>query len=245
LYIDARDLTFTDEPDGSHRAGFDLMAVTYDSGGQVAERTNRTYTIAAPRENFERQREQGMLYEFAHPAGKPGAHEFRVALRDVRSQQVGSANQLIDVPDVKKGRLTLSSLLVREVSAPAANALDAGEPAANSSLDGSAAVRVFKPGAQIEFGYQILNARVDAQKHTTLETQIFLWRDDKRVFAGTPQRLDASDQPDPRRIGAGGSLQLDGKMVPGDYLLQVTVADRLAREKARSESQWIDFEIRR
>ena len=49
----------------------------------------------------------------------------------------------------------------------------------------------------------------------------------------------------PRQIGAGGSLQLDEKMTPGDYLLQITVTDLLAGQKNSTQSQWMDFEIRR
>jgi len=32
-------------------------------------------------------------------------------------------------------------------------------------------------------------------------------------------------------------------IAPGEYVLQVIVTDRLAKEKYRSATQWIDFEI--
>jgi hypothetical protein len=32
-------------------------------------------------------------------------------------------------------------------------------------------------------------------------------------------------------------------MSPGDYILQVIVTDPLAKEKYRTATQWIDFEI--
>ena len=41
----------------------------------------------------------------------------------------------------------------------------------------------------------------------------------------------------------GGSLLLGKELLPGEYTLQVTVTDKLAREESRIASQWIDFDI--
>jgi hypothetical protein len=43
---------------------------------------------------------------------RPGPYQLRVALRDVIADRIGSASQFVDVPDVKKGRLTLSGLVI-------------------------------------------------------------------------------------------------------------------------------------
>jgi hypothetical protein len=32
-------------------------------------------------------------------------------------------------------------------------------------------------------------------------------------------------------------------MPPGDYVLQIVVADALAKEKYRMTTQWVDFEV--
>jgi hypothetical protein len=46
-----------------------------------------------------------------------------------------------------------------------------------------------------------------------------------------------------KRLTAGGALQLGTEMPPGEYILQVIVTDLLAKEKNRTATQWIDFEI--
>jgi hypothetical protein len=38
-------------------------------------------------------------------------------------------------------------------------------------------------------------------------------------------------------------MQLGGKIAPGDYVLQVIVTDKLAKEKYRVATQSMDFEI--
>ena len=46
------------------------------------------------------------------PVKKPGGYQLRAVVRDSGSQRLGSAMQFVEVPDVKKGRLTLSSIVM-------------------------------------------------------------------------------------------------------------------------------------
>lgn len=71
-----------------------------------------------------------------------------------------------------------------------------------------------------------------------------LFRDGKLVYEGKPAPVTADGQKDPARIVAGGTFRLAASVTPGDYVLQVAVTDQLAKEKYRSASQWIDFEVR-
>lgn len=111
----------------------------------------------------------------------------------------------------------------------------------------SPAVRVFKAGKALTYGYQIINAKPDpaAGKRPNVTTQTRLFRDGRQVFAGKPAAVDSSGQPDPRRVLAGGRLQLGARMEPGEYVLQVIVTDNAAKEKYRTAAQWIDFEVAR
>ena len=42
---------------------------------------------------------------------------------------------------------------------------------------------------------------------------------------------------------AGGRMQLGTNMEPGEYVFQVIVTDKLAKEKYNAATQWLDFEI--
>ena len=48
LYIDTRDLTFTNEPDGVHKGVFDLMAITFGDNGVPIDQIGKTFTITLP-----------------------------------------------------------------------------------------------------------------------------------------------------------------------------------------------------
>jgi hypothetical protein len=76
-----------------------------------------------------------------------------------------------------------------------------------------------------------------------LQTQVRLLRDGRPVYTMPLQAYDPGPQKDPSNVQAGGRLQLGATLRPGDYVLQVVVADAPAKGKARTATQWMDFEI--
>jgi hypothetical protein len=106
------------------------------------------------------------------------------------------------------------------------------------------AVRIFKPGTPIVYGYQILNAQADTAKKPELEVQTRLFRDGQQVYQGTPRAMEVGTAADTKRLIGGGRMQLGDKITPGDYVLQVIVTDKLAKEKYRVATQSMDFEVR-
>ena len=93
------------------------------------------------------------------------------------------------------------------------------------------------------YGFQVLNADTDAEQKTDLELQTRLFRDGQEIYAGKPMPLPTHGQPDPKRLIGGGIMRLGEKMKPGDYVLQVIVRDKLAKEKFQLAAQSMDFEV--
>ena len=247
LHIDANDLTFTKEADGLYKTMIDLAAITFGDNGVPIEQLGKTYQIRISESDYKRILREGLVYSVTVPIKKPGAYQLRVSLRDSASERIGSASQFIDAPDIKKKRLALSGLIVRAqspVQAGGALASPAGEGRAEGSAQASAAVRQFKPGAIIEYGYFIFNAKLDkASSRPQVITQVKLFRDGKEIFSGKEIPFDSSRQTDLQRLPTDGALQLGGNMEPGDYALQVVVTDALADKKHRVATQWMDFQI--
>src|SRR5436190_2873619 len=111
-YIEARDLTFKDGPNGTHECVFDVVAMTFGDNGVPIDSNGQTYTVQFPEAEYQRAMQQGFVYNVTVPIKKPGAYHFRVALRDTATDRVGSASQFIQVPDINSGRLTLSGVLL-------------------------------------------------------------------------------------------------------------------------------------
>ncbi len=262
MHIEARDLTFTDEPDGWHKAVFDILAVTFGDNGTLVDELSRTHTVRMRGGTYQRALENGLVFIMTVPVKKPGAYQLRTALRDVGSERVGSASQFIEVPNIGKNRLTLSGIIVSGLDpavksaanankdaaspavAPEAQVNKAAEEIADSDPQAGPAVRRFRRGMLMQYGYAIYNATIDkGSARPQLQIQMRLFRDGKEVFTGRIQPLDASGQPDLKRLMANGALQIGTQMPLGEYILQVIVTDPLAKEKYRTATQWIDFEI--
>ena len=253
LHVKARDLTFTDEPDGWHQAVFDILAITFGDNGVVVDQISRTHTMRVKGKTYDRVLNTGFTYNLIVPVKKAGAYQLRTALRDAPSQRVGSSSQFIEVPDVKKNRLALSGILMsgmppqllqKNAGAVAPEHENSDDSLAESDPYASAAVRQLKQGLVLVYSLAIYNAQIDKTTgKPQLKTQVRMFRDGKQVLSGKETALDASNQPDLKRLPMTGALQLGSAMAPGEYVLQVIVTDPLAKEKYRVASQWIDFEV--
>ncbi|HJQ35104.1 MAG TPA: VWA domain-containing protein [Pyrinomonadaceae bacterium] len=256
IYVDGASLSFQEQPDGSRRASVDVLAVTFDDQGTPVDMRSRTESVVVRGEEYRRAVEQGLIFGINLPVKRPGAFQLRIAVRDSGSARVGSANQFIEVPDVKKGRLTLSGIYLAEREGAAENvrASTGADEAAKAEREGEGkiderdpqsgpAVRRFQTGALVEYGYEVYNARLDkATRRPQLQSQVRLFRDNKLAFAGKVVNLTGKE--DARRLAAFGRLRLGANLTPGEYVLQVIVTDTLAAEKSRVTAQWIDFEIK-
>lgn len=252
LHVNGRDLTFTQEADGWHKAAFDIMAVTFGDNGVVVDQLSRTHTMRLKGKVFERVVNEGFTYNMIVPVKKAGAYQLRTALRDQSSERVGAASQFIEVPNLKKNRLVVSGILLYGTSLESFKRKVSGQPEKEESDDtagtepagSSVALRRFTPGVAMEYGFAIYNAQLDkATGKPRVQTQVRLFRDGKQIFAGREILLDVNAQPDLKRLVSRGVIQLGSDMEPGEYVLQVVATDLLAKEKHRVATQWIDFEI--
>ncbi|HLK68324.1 MAG TPA: VWA domain-containing protein [Bryobacteraceae bacterium] len=241
LHFEAKDLTFSDQPDGWHKGTIDVVAVTFGDQGQTVDSSARSFNITLKGDAYQKALNEGLFFQLRHPVKTPGYYQLRVAVRDESSQQVGSANQFIEVPDVSKN-LTLSSLMVAKEMPESKPAATTGEgQVAQMDPKGNPAVRVFKPGDSLAYVYQVLNAQSDPAKHDDLEFHTRLYRDGQQVYEGKPAPLQTVSQQDPKHIVCAGAMKLGPKLVPGDYVLQVIVTDKSNEKRAATQS--IDFEV--
>jgi VWFA-related protein len=244
LYIDPRDLSFTEEA-GFHLTTIDVMAITFGDNGVPIDQIGRTYNIKLPAEEYNRILREGLVYTVTVPVKKPGAYQLRVSLRDSASERVGSASQFIDAPDIKKKRLALSGLVVRGQPANqttnAAMAQSEGREEGNAET--SAAVRHFKAGNVMSYFFFVYNAKLDKASHPQLRMQVKLFRDGSQIFTGQETEYNPGQQVDLQRLVAGGAIRIGSDLAPGDYVIQVVVTDLLADKKHSVATQWMDFQV--
>jgi hypothetical protein len=117
-------------------------------------------------------------------------------------------------------------------------------PAALTDRQGDPAIRRFRRGPLLDYGFVVYNAKPErATRRPRLTVQARLFREGRQVYAGQPQPLDPAQQTGLERIEAAGRLQLGASLAPGEYVLQVVVTDALADKSRAVATQWIDFEL--
>ncbi|MFZ0962594.1 MAG: VWA domain-containing protein [Terriglobia bacterium] len=227
LHIDARDVQFVSQPDGRKHLALDLAAVIFGDNGQVVDGKLAVLTGSPDEEGMEAMLQRGLDYVVDIPVGKAGGYQLRAGVRDSASQRVGSAGLFMNVPNTRSRRLGLSGIIL--------NPKGVG--------DKSPAVRRFEVGDEVTFAMEIYNARLDPATHLpNLEESIQLYRDTQQVLAFNRPFGDGEPS-ESKRLSLAGTLRLGPELEPGDYALEITVTDKLARKKYATASQWIDFEI--
>jgi VWFA-related protein len=248
LHVEGGDVTFSRQPDGTYRAVLDVVALTFGVNGRPVGEVNVTHTVTVKPENYEKTLRGGLIYNMVVPAKKSGGYQLRVAVRDTATERVGSASQFVEVPDLKKDRLALSGIIMalyRDAAATPAPGTAAATPNADAPDPmGGSAVRRFRRGAAVDYGFNIFNAKLErAGGGARLQTQVLVYRDGKPVFTGQVLPFEGRAQNVAGDIGAGGRLLLGKELGPGEYVLQLVVTDLLAKEKHRVATQWMDFEV--
>lgn len=238
IYIKAQDLVFVDEPDGGHKATFDLGIILFGENGSVKDQQSRLVTLKLSKDAYESAVRKGIVYALDTPLNLTGAFQFRIALRDQTSSRIGSAGQFVQIPNLSKGRLALSGLVLLRDTGDKSNS----GPDAQDAITSGPAVRQFRQGANVLFAYSIYNAPLDAATHLPqLTTQTRIFREGKPVFSGEPTTVEVNPQIDLKRAPSVGRIQLGSEFPPGEYVLQIIITDRTKEKQVATE--WIDFEI--
>ncbi len=234
IYVNARDLSFTESADGAHEAGFEVGSILFGDNGEVIYLRNQTATLHLNASQYERTLREGVLYGFDVPLKYFGAGQFRIAVRDRASGHLGTAGQVVILPDLRRKSLAMSGIILSTDKINKAATID--------DLGNVPAVRRFRQGDKLLFAYAVYKARLKNGK-PQLTTQTRLFHDRKLFFTGNATALSTFGQNDFARIIGGSRLQLGKEFPTGDYVLQIVITDNLGKEKEQMTTQWIDFEV--
>jgi len=265
FHIDASKLTFKDGPNGKKLLNLDLAAFAFDEKGATVDMTANRINLEFNPQQYQQALANGLAYRKDFPLKKPGAYQFRAVLRDDASGRAGTASQFIQVPDLSKGRLAMSGLVlttpkliptataakgdaesgvVTSASEKASGEKSGGESPQSSGLPGSPYVRRFPRTGWIQYGAAIYNATTDKknpQPQITVQAEIY--RDGKPVYKMPARLLEVTPGTNPKRFDYVGQLRLNN-FPEGDYLLHLVVTDGLAKKKYARAEQWMDFSVR-
>lgn len=244
LHVNARDLKFTDAGNGEKKTVFDVLAMSFGDNGQIVDQLGKVYTLTVKPDAYKRIMKDGFIYHFLFPVKKPGAYQYRVAIRDTQGGTLGSASQFIQVPDLKRKQLTVSSIVLENLSEDAWQKATASvtSPYESNPMNDTALRRI-KLGSVMRFAFEVYNARLGQTGQPKLTTRTRVFSEGKLVLDGKPMPLELLGQTDVQHLKAARAISLGAKMALGDYVLQVIVTDESDPKKPRIATQAVQFEL--
>jgi len=196
--------------------------------GPALDTVARQYVLTPAQGKLTGVIRDGAIYTLDVPVPKRGAYQIRVAVRDDASGKVGSASQFIEIPELKKARFALASIILQ----------DGGSAARNIDLLKIApARRQFRQGSDMEY-YCAVSKGGDRQATTDLETEIHIVSEGKDVYT-TAAKVVNLPSGGPAVYGA---VRLTDKLAPGQYYLHLIATDPRGGKNAVAD-QWTDFQV--
>jgi VWFA-related protein len=247
FFIDPSAVEFVRGDGGRHVAQITLALLTFGEDGRITDHWKRLVDLQLEPDTYRRVRERGILYSASIPLKNAGGYQLRAAARDERTGAVGSSSQFVEVPRVGKGRLTISSIVMRSADAAAGSdeTTATAEPVEGlgGAVFGEPWVRIFPVGSDAIYTYEIYDGVTDDR--STLTTTAVLLRDGRAVHEGPVSPLGrVSRGRSVRAVPVAGRLSFSGATPPGSYTLQITVAQVRNTNVVRRVHQWTTFEVR-
>jgi hypothetical protein len=227
-------MTFSHTED-KQLAVLDLTGVVLDDKGKPVASFNDRLDVSFKRAQDDERARRKLVYNFQSPL-KPGLYQARVAVRDSKGGRLGSAMQWIEVPDISLRQLSLSSLLLGETTKESQTQKD-GQTSINESP--LSVDHHFSRTSKLRFLTYIYNAAKGAdQAAPDLALQVQVLRDDQPVATTPLRKIEINEATDLARILYAAELPLE-TMLPGAYVLQVTVIDRLAKTSVSQRASFV------
>jgi len=196
------------------------------------------YTIKVKGPTFDAMEANGFVYVLMLPIKKPGVYQYRVALRDSATGKIGTASQVVEIPDLSKQRLTISSMAVEDVSMNTWQMItqgkvsnSTGQAQLQSTLLYDTVLRQFRPGTVLRYGFEVYNARLDPRKKVSLELQANILQNGEPVVRGNVNNFETADLSKSPRVS--GAMTLRDDLKPGEYVFEITVTDTASKQITR------------
>jgi VWFA-related protein len=234
LHIDASKLHLI-ESEGSYHSSLEQIGFVLDANGRTVESFSNTLQLNLQPKTFQAALKQGFVATRTMNL-KPGMYQIRLFVREAGFGLIGTANDFIEIPDLKAAdRLGASSLFL------AGQTAQQGKTA--NAAGATPSQRKFPTNGEFSYSMVIYNPRIDEKmKQPQLEMRTRILNGSKVVFAGQPHPVPVGEGSAlPYRIVTGGVIK--PLILPsGDYTVEVIVWDKL-RKKDSIIRRETDFSV--
>ncbi len=227
VVIDPRKLQF-EQVNDKQQTSFEVAGFVFDELGKLRRGFSETITASLTPEELKKAGTGGLSYS-ANTGLPPGAYQIRLAVRDNKTSNIGTLSRFMEVPDVSKGGLAASSLLLSGVPAGDFKATTHTLVTANRQISRKQDLR---------YAVIIYNPKLKDGK-PQVRTQLSISQEGKEIFKEQEEPV-LSVGKDSSQLLKFGQLGLGG-VKPGRYTLTLMITDSLADKKAQTMTRNMDF----
>jgi len=221
LLIDAHKLNFT-EAGGKYQTSLDIVGLVFDQMGKQKNGFSETVNLDLSKEAYQKAMTEGLTYS-ANTEVEAGYYQIRTVVRESSSGSLGTFSKYVEIPELSKGKLAMSSLFLFAVDGTNPTPLEAS--------------RLLKRSQDLRYVAMIYNAKMKGGK-PQVNAQMIISQAGKIL-------LHEPEQPvDPPAGGTAAIVKLGqfglAKVPPGRYVLTVIINDPTDK-KDQPLSRSIDF----
>jgi VWFA-related protein len=222
VHFEGRALEYK-EQGGERAINCEVLGIVYDASGKAAGNFSDTIRATLTSEQMGQGKLNGYRYD-KRMTLKPGLYQIRVGVRDAVGELSGTSFCWVEVPDLKKGKLAVSSIFLGK---------DRSKDAQQSGPRIIAGRASFKSGETAHYRFVAYNVAENASmKVEILKGEESVYERDWQPLASRVIRQDE------KGVEAGGQLALG--LDAGIYELRVTIRDAKSKKTAQ---QTVSFEV--
>jgi VWFA-related protein len=225
MLINAGKFHFT-EAEGKYQTTFDVVGFVFDQNGRRRGGFSDSISLNLNKEDYQRALVEGVTYTASTELPSGAIYQVRAVVRESVSGAMGTFSKYLEIPDLSKGKLAMSSVFVFAV-----------DPATKKTLSVQA-LRQLKRNQELRYIALIYNPKLKDGK-PQLRSQLIVTQGNKELFREPEQPVDSSGAAPVTKMG---QLVL-ASVAPGRYVLTLVITDTLADKKNQTISHSIDFTV--
>jgi len=224
LLVDPGKLTVENTPDGKFKLSYDLVGFVYDQYGKMRGGFSQTVNTNLNDTEYARAKTEGLNYD-QHTALPSGYYQLRIVVRDSASGNMGTLTRYLEIPNLAKHRLAMSSLFLYGVDQAAG---------AKTEPETMNAARRISKSRDLRYATVVYNAKQPSAKIVISQNGKMLFQEPEQPLSGPMSGV---------QVGKVGQVGLS-KVTPGHYVLTLVTTDQLAEKKQRrTVSRSVDFTV--
>ncbi|HWN97769.1 MAG TPA: VWA domain-containing protein [Blastocatellia bacterium] len=228
--IDGEGLEYR-EQDGRYVFAMDVATMVFDASGNRVDGRSETINGNLLPERLALAKRTGYRYSRRFTL-KPGLYQIRVGAREVNTDRIGTGWASVEVPNLARMKLTLSSILLLDSSGdrPTSSAKAAMDPVSSRFVQG---IRFYRKADFLTYYFRIYCDLAKANPEADLQMQAGIFQGEKAAAQGNWQPVSARVLgKDKKSIAAGEEIKL-GNLDAGVYELRIFVKDSASKRTVR------------